>query len=220
MTGDVAIIVPMLGRPHRVEPLVESIEASTPEPHRVLFVLTPGDRAVEEAVAAVGGEAIHVNRKPRGDYARKINTGVRATTEPFVFTGADDLRFHPEWLPRALAKMTDRVGVVGTNDLCNRRVMRGLHATHFLVARWYITQHGTIDEPGKVFHEGYPHELVDDEMVGTAKHRKAWAFARDSCVEHLHPMVGKAPVDRLYAAQGARIRAGRPLFERRREQWT
>lgn len=210
----------MLGRPHRVEALLESLAAVT-ENYRVLFLLTPGDTDVIGAVENAGGDWVGVEHRPRGDYARKINAGYRATTEPLLFLAADDLRFHPFWLERASSLLADpRVGVVGTNDLGNRRVMRGDHATHALVRRSYVDVHGTIDEPGKILHEGYAHEYVDDELVGTAKHRGAWAFAPDSVVEHLHPQWGKAPNDPMYDAQTERMRVSRHLFIRRRRLWT
>lgn len=215
--SDVAVLVPMLGRPHRVGPLVWSIEATTPGA-TVLFLTSPDDAPVKDAVNAAGYEYLEVARHPHGDYARKIQAGIEATTTPYVFLGADDLRFHPGWFGLALDAMTDGVGVVGTNDLANPRVVAGEHATHFLVARWYVAL-GTIDEPGVLMHHGYPHEYVDDELVATAKHRGAWAFAAGSIVEHLHPMAGKAPMDDLYAAQPARMRAGRKIYQRRCRLW-
>lgn len=210
------VLVPMLGRPHRVAPLLESIRATCDA--RVLFLLTPGDHDV---VAAVGGEEhLFVDYQPVGDYARKVNRGIAATTEEHIFTGADDLKFHPFWYRHAINKLRPGIGVVGTNDRCNRRTMRGEHATHMLVTRSYVDERGTIDEPGKFFHEGYPHEWCDDEAVETAKRRGAWAHARDSIVEHLHPMNRKAPMDALYAAQGERMAAGRGLYVERRRMWT
>lgn len=214
----VAILVPLLRRPHRVAPLVESIEAATPEEHRTLFLCTTTDQAVIDAVDAVHGERLLVDYMP-GDYARKINAGYRATTEPLMFLAADDLRFHAGWLQAATAALTGQVGVVGTNDLCSKRVMRGEHSTHSLVTRAYVDEFGTIDEPGKVLHEGYPHEFVDDELVQTAISRGAFVSARDSVVEHLHPMVGKAPMDDLYAQQAARMKSGRRLYQRRVRLW-
>jgi len=220
MTDAVVVIVPMLHRAHRVDPLLESIEAATPEPHRVIFACTPDDTAVIAAVDAAGADRVDVAWQRLGDYARKINAGYRASTEPLLFLAADDLRFHPSWLERAAQRLTDGVGVVGTNDMCSARVMAGEHATHCLVTRAYADDFGTVDAPGQVLYEGYPHEYVDDELVGTAKKRGAWAFAPDSIVEHLHPMNGKAPMDDLYAAQGARMRAGRNTYLRRRRLWT
>jgi hypothetical protein len=157
-----------------------------------------------------------------GDYAIKINQAYQMTSNPFLFFGADDLHFHPGWLPAALGAMTcdEEVGVVGTQDMANRRVLQGIHSTHCLVSRAYIDECGTIDEYGKALHEGYAHEFVDDEFVGTAIFRGAFVFAEDSVVEHLHPSVGKAPLDELYRAEPRRMQQGRVLFHRRRTLWT
>lgn len=210
-----AILVPVLRRPHRVAPLLASIAAATPKPYRVLFICDPGDREEQDAIAMAGGEMI----SPGGNYASKINAGVRHTTEPLLFLGADDLQFHPGWFEAAACRLTDTIGVVGTNDLCNRRVVNGEHSTHSLVARWYA-ELGTIDKPGDVLCEIYAHEFVDDEFVETAKYRRAYAHAHDSIVEHLHPQVGKAPMDDLYAAQPVRMRQGRRVYRQRRPLWT
>jgi hypothetical protein len=157
---DLVILVPMLGRPHTVAPLVESIREATPGA-RALFLVSPGDDHVHAAVDEVDCERLTVPFEPVGDYARKINTGYRATTEPLIFTGACDILFHRGWFEAAMAKLRFGVGVVGTNDLGNPRVMAGQHATHFLVTRAYANQHGTIDQPGAIFHEGYPHEYCN-----------------------------------------------------------
>jgi len=214
VTTGLVILIPVLGRPNRVLPVLESIRAATPDA-RVLFIASPRDHAEHAAIREVGAEMLKVD----GNYAVKINEGIRATLEPFILTGADDLHFHPGWLEAAAALMSDTVGVVGTNDLCSRRVLAGTHSTHSLVARWYCDL-GTIDEPGKLLHEGYPHEFVDDELIATAKHRGAYAHAHDSLVEHLHPDAGKAPMDDLYAARRPRMRLGRRIYRQREHLWT
>lgn len=216
---DLAILIPMLGRPHRVAPLLTTIDEATPNA-RVLFLVSPHDTAVHRAVDKAGRERLTVNHKPIGDYARKINAGYRHTTEPHLFTGADDLHFHPGWYGAAISALTEGIGVVGTNDLGSPRVVAGEHATHLLVTRDYADKYGTIDQPGQIMHEGYVHEWVDDEAVSTAKHRGAWAFADDAHVEHLHPNWGKAAPDAMYRQQRQRMRLGRVLFERRRHLWT
>lgn len=221
MSGSALIVVPVLRRPHRVEPLFASIVEATPEPHRVLFVGTEGDTAQLDAVRSVGADLEVLPPNPVGDYARKINRALAISDEPYLFTGADDLRFHPGWLTAALRPMADpRIGIVGTQDLApTERARTGQHATHFLVRRTYALERGTIDERGKIFHEGYPHEYVDDELVGTARKRGAWAFAGDAVVEHLHPHWGKADTDALYDAQAERMAAGRKIYRRRRWLW-
>lgn len=220
MSADLAILVPVLGRPHRVMPLLESIAAATPDA-LVVFLTDPDDRPEHAALAGVSWADA-----PRalidsegGNYAEKINRGVEATDAPYIFTGADDLHFHPGWFEAAKAHMSDTVGCVGTQDLCNRRVIRGQHATHFLLARWYAEQPCIDGSHGPLF-EGYEHEFVDDELIGTARKRGAYAFAGDAVVEHLHPMTGKTPTDALYDAQGERMARSRPLYNERRKLWT
>jgi hypothetical protein len=215
-TADLVVLVPMRGRSHRVEPLLASIADATPEA-AVLFLVTPEDVDVRDAVGHAGARSVLVPWRPAGDYARKINEGIRHTAEPLIFTGADDLRFHPGWFETATAKLTEGVGVVGTNDLCNRRTIRGEHSTHSLVTRDY-TFLGQIDGAAGLLHEGYVHEYCDDEMVGTAKHRRAYAHAHDAVVEHLHPMAGH-PTDPQYDQQAARMAASRDLYRRRRRLW-
>lgn len=212
------VLVPMLGRPQAVSPLLASIEASTPAPYRVVFVCTPGDTAVA-AVTAAGADLLTVDFAP-GDYSRKINTGIAATTEPFIFTGASDLRFHPGWLEAALACVDDTAGVIGTNDLGNPRVLSGEHSTHSLLVRSYVERYGTIDEPAKAMHEGYRHNFCDTEMVETAKARGAWRFAADSIVEHLHPNWAKGEADETYRIGQQGFIRDQHRYHRRRQLWT
>lgn len=225
MTAELVVIVPVLMRPLRVEPFLESLRAATPKPHRVIFVATIGDTPMLRTIKRIVDDTVQLEvlRPNRiGDYAKKVNRAYTISTEPFMFLAADDLHFHDGWYERAHRQfLDDQVGVVGTQDLANTdRARRGEHATHSLVRRSYIDECGTIDEPGKVLHEGYTHEFVDDEFVGTAKFRGAWAFAYDSVVEHLHPSWGKAKKDRLYAGAPARMQAGRKVFEARKHLWT
>ena len=207
------MLIPVLGRPHRIRPVLDSALEQTPDAS-VLFVASPDDDVDLAELKEQGADFITVS----GNYAVKINQGIRRTTAPYIFTGADDLDFMPGWFEAAEAKMSKTVGLVGTQDLCNRRTLAGQHATHFLLARWYA-ELGTIDgQPGPLY-EGYPHEYVDDEVVATAKKRRAWAFAPESIVEHLHPDVGKAPMDELYSNRPVRMWDGKKIFRERMHLW-
>lgn len=212
----VAIIVPVLARPQNVRPLLAAFTAATPQPHRVLFICDPHDQLEQEEILAAGGELI----APGGSYAAKINAGYHATTEPLLFLAADDIRPRPDWLARAVSYMTPGVAVVGTNDLCNPRVMCGQHSTHTLIRRSYIQERsGVTDEPDTVLHEGYAHEYCDDELVQTAMARGVYAHAFDSLVEHLHPLIGLAADDETYRLGRAGTRASRRLFYTRQQLW-
>ncbi len=211
---ELVVLVPVLRRPHRVAPLLASIRAATPNA-RTLFLADSGDTGEHVALRREGAEFAIFD----GNYAKKINHGVSITDEPLIFFGADDLDFHPGWFEAAAARIRGRIAVIGTNDLCSPRVRAGRHATHSLLTREYAKR-GTIDDPSVVLHEGYEHEFVDDEFVQTAIKRHAFDFAADAHVEHLHPDVGKAPMDALYAARPGRMRRGRKLYRERQRLWT
>jgi glycosyltransferase involved in cell wall biosynthesis len=212
--SQLVILIPVLKRPHRVRPVLDSIAENTPGRLRVLFIPDPDDEPEITALTKASAEFIEI----RGNYGKKINAGVRHTTEPLLFFGADDLEFHPGWLEAAKAQLTEGIGVVATNDLCNPRVMRGELATHPLVTREYCKL-GKIDDPDFVLHEQYQHEYVDREFSETAQHRGAFAYAAGSIVEHLHPMVGKAPTDELYDRLWDRMYQGRRVYNRRMHKW-
>lgn len=215
--AELVILTPVLRRPKNVAPLLRSIGETTTRPYRVLFIADPDDDRELSAIEPHLSEGVGLLLQP-GNYARKINAAVEFTSEPLLFLGADDLRYHAGWLDAAKRLMVDPIGVVGTLDLCNGRVTQGIHSTHSLVSRTYA-ERGTIDDPGRLLHEAYPHEFVDDEFVQTAIHRGAFAHAADSVVEHLHPWVGKAPSDAIYAASKPRMRVGRRIFRSREHLW-
>lgn len=214
---EIAILIPVLGRPRNAAQVVDSIAASSRTDPRVVFVCSPGDTDEIDACRATDADTMIVTWDPGpGDYARKINAGFRHTSEQFVFTGADDLRFHPGWDTAAL-EHAGAAGVVGTNDLGNRQTMNGLHSTHSLVWRPYVNLVGATfhDGPGVVLHEGYDHQYVDTELVAVAKSLGRWAWAGDAMVEHLHPFWRKGEQDATYAKALARSREDRRLFQER-----
>jgi hypothetical protein len=216
---DLAILVPVLGRPHRVEPLLASIEQATPDA-RVVFLTDPDDTAERRAIEQ------HTLRSPLtvleaacgGNYASKINHGVRITTEPLLFTAADDLDFQAGWFETARALLSERVHVVGVNDRCSRRVRMGRHATHFLMTREYAEQ-PTIDGHPGPFCTQYDHNFCDDELVGTAQRRRVVRFARHAIVPHLHPDNGTAEWDDTYTRGREHFDRDRQLFRDRRALW-
>lgn len=210
----VVILVPVLGRPHRVQPLLHNIAAATPQPHRVVFIPDPGDHAERDAIAAAGAEQIPWP----GGYAAKINQATRATSEPLLFFAADDLTFHAGWLPAATRRVNAAVHVVGVNDLIARRTSRRKHATHFLVTRQYVDLACIDGTPGPL-HDGYRHNFVDDEFIGTAEQRRAYRYAADAHVQHDHPMIG-APDDATYRKGRASWQHDQELYKRRRRLWT
>jgi glycosyltransferase involved in cell wall biosynthesis len=223
---DVSIFVPVLNRPHNAARQVHDIMEATTTDFEIMFISTVNDVDqidVCKALARSYSFVRHFSITPQktGDYAKKINRAFLESDAPWIFTGADDLHFHPGWYEAAItAYAATGKSVVGTNDLGNKRVINGEHSTHSLVRRWYVDTYGTIDEDGKVLHEGYPHEFVDDEFIETARARDEFVHAHRSVVEHMHPLWGKAPTDHLYDAQSRRMAQGRRIYHQRRRKWT
>lgn len=241
--SSLAVLVPVLGRPHRVAPLVASLEAShLPGTHDVgiHFVVSREDLEQQQAVEAAmrayesrsNGIGIGMIRAPwhagAGDYAKKINyafrllvAGERFGQYEWAFLGADDLEFKPGWFHVALRIHSERGAcVIGTNDIGNSRVVHGNASTHSLVHRRY-GECGTIDEPdsGKLLHEGYDHNFVDDEFVQTALCRETYWKAHDVVVEHLHPHWRKGEQDATYVKGQRAFAQDSALFTRRRPLW-
>jgi hypothetical protein len=217
----VVVLVPVLNRPDRALPLAKNLRDTCDA--TLLFIPSFNDReqkrACQLAAREIEGTYIFtVPWKPAvGDYAKKINIGFKFTQETWVLTGADDLFFHPGWLEAAMAA-TWSTGkwVIGTNDLCNPTTMKGIHSTHTLVHRDYIVESGGgWDGPGVLLHEGYDHQYIDNELVTAAKQRHQWVHAKDSHVEHLHPLCHGSVRDTTYDKALARGKQDGELFRRR-----
>lgn len=226
MPDSVCVLAPVLRRPERVAPLAESFAAAAPAAParaRLMPICSVSDQDEIQAWLALSVAPAIANWPPgKADWARKINFGFRRAAKlgfDWMLLGADDVAFHPGWFEAALAVHGETGAcVVGTNDLGNSTVMRGLHSTHPLVHRDYL-ECGTADEAGKVVTEAYHHNWVDTELVETAKARGAWAFARDSHVEHLHPFWRKAEQDEVYELGRQHYKADQELFYERRQLW-
>lgn len=223
-TSSVAVLIPVLNRPARVRPVVQSLASTEVDPVtlplRPIFICSPHDRQEIKAVRREGLEPIITDFEPGpGDYARKMNLGFTLTTQPWVFLGADDLHFTPGWIEQALyMHARTEACVIGTNDAGNRRTMEGRHSTHTLVHRDYGVC-GVIDDPTRLLCEQYDHNFVDDEFVQTAAWRGTFAHARRSVVEHLHPNWNKAADDATYRKGMAHFDHDRRLYRTRRALW-
>ena len=211
---DCVVIVPMLGRGHLMDRLRTSLYTSTDDA-RILWAVTSGDFDVLNGL----GDDDYIVGPPRerGDYADKINAGVEASDEPLIFTAAIDLLFDEGWLETCEKQLTDQIRVVGTNDLTNPRTATGI-PQHTLVARDYVSR-GLIDGRPGLLCEDWLHEYVDDELIGTARKRGAYAHAADAHVEHLHPMAGKAQWDATYLQMRRRMHTDRRLLRERERLW-
>lgn len=201
----IAILIPVLGRADRINPLLKNIAEVTPEEHRVIFLCSPGDPATEVCVLAASEERCETEvmtwEPDRADFAKKVNFAfTKLAPADWYFQGATDIVFHEGWATRAMhMASTSGAGVIGTNDLGNTLVKSGRHSTHTFFSRHYIETHGgSYDDSGIVFCELYDHEFVDTEFVQIAIARGQFAACRRSIVEHMHPHWNKGEYDDTY----------------------
>lgn len=215
-----ALVCPLYGRPFRTAAFVEGCARGATGPQTVYLVCT-ADRPADIAAAEATDAEVIVLDGPRepGDWARKINTAYRATTEPILVLLGDDVTPRPGWHNEVANAYAQGFGVIGTQDLGNRRVLAGIHSTHPAVARWYADAHGTVDGPGAIVSEEYHHNCTDDELVETAKARGMWTFCNTAVLEHNHPNWGKAETDWVYSLGREGFDKDRWTLEKRSRLW-
>lgn len=195
----VAVLIPAMRRPENVPRLMGSL-AATPEA-TAYYICDADDVEQIAAVEAAGGSVIEATSG--STFAAKINDGVRATAEPWVFVSGDDVEFTPGWI-EAARPLAERFDVIGTNDTARARpknpdVASGRHADHFFMRRSYIEDvGGCLDGPGVAAPTAYRHWFCDREMVGLAKARGVFSPCLASVVEHHHPGYDNAPRDGIY----------------------
>lgn len=194
-----ATLVPVLNRPDNVRPLIESFRDSK-TPGLLIFIaeLADIDERIElERNAYPSMRTITV--VDAHTWPQKINVGIQQIAANWYLCAADDVEFRQGWWETTkLLRDDSRIGVIGTNDLGNPRVIAGQHTCHPLIRRDYILNHGTWDTPRQAIHEGYRHWYCDDELVITAKMRDAWAFCPEAIIKHNHPYWTGGTLDSTY----------------------
>jgi hypothetical protein len=213
----IAVVVPVMQRPHRAEPFMASLRETT-DRARVYAVAHAED---EPTIAAWLAAEANVLTTWTHSFASKVNHAYRNTGEPWLFLVGDDVKFHPDWADELIrAAEMSGAQVIGSNDLHNPRVLRGEHATHMMISRQYIAERGASwDGPGIVCHEGYGHCFVDDEIVTRARQQDGvFCSAKLAVVEHLHPVWGNGEVDAVYERGASFLAADQALFARRMQE--
>lgn len=213
----VAILIPTFGRADRLFNVHLNAVQSTAIDIGVYFIVEKEDQKSIDALSSLDYSCTIINkRKP--SYAGAINTAYEEVMADYYFAGGDDLNFHMGWLEKCL-NLTDMYPVVGTNDLLNREVMHGTHATHYLVARKYLEeQGGTIDNTYPFLYE-YEHNYTDREFIETAQRRGVFTPCLDAIVEHIHYGNKKAVYDATYQKNQATLRQDRSLYISRQALW-
>ena len=205
----IALLIPVM-RAEKIAALIENIDRTTDAPHQIYWACTKPSECCDVLLGL--GEFVYTDE---GDtWGHRINRLFDLTKEPYVFLGADDVRFHEGWDEHALKAIDSIQGVVSVNDLSNP------NGTLALVSRRYINnQSGCVDTPGVVIYPGYSHNFSETELFETARRRGRFAYCATSIVEHVHPDANKAEDDEIYQLGRARLEEDKALFNSRRHFW-
>jgi len=214
----ISILIPTFGRADKIDEVYDNIKSNTSHQHEIIFITEDRDQA---STLKAARKLAYTNNVHEGNYAGAIQSGVNASIYRFIFFGADDLHFHPNWDIEAMYQFSPTVKVVGTNDLHNVHVLAGHHSTHHLVDRQYLnTVGGVVDAgPGSVLYPGYDHNFSDTEFIGTARWRGVFAPCLSSLVEHRHFAFGLAYRDATYDKGYKNFDADARLYESRKHLW-
>lgn len=218
------VIVPTLGRPDALRPLLQSIATTTrPGTANVVFVVDHDDPDTHAELQAAWLQGWRFAKCfADGTYPAKVNAGVAATINPFILPAADDVVFHSGWLEHAMTAFTftDGIAVVGTNDL-TPATADGQHATMPIVRRLYVDIDGAaLGEPGALFHEGYHHNFCETELCQLAQCRSTYISCPASIIEHRHHSWGtREPDDTDRKGNLQNREADEALFLERKARW-
>lgn len=187
-----AILVPSLDRPQRLDETIRHIHTNTPLDHRILFCVS--DDYSKEILTDKGEWFLDDSDSDDRRYVTRMNKLVRHIGDAqSVFFGSDDVIHQPGWLEAGLEQM-QHAAVVVVNDLHNASGTQALMRADYLSL-------AVFDAPGDAFHHGYLHNFADNEQHFTAFKRGQYIRAMDSIVEHLHPLFRAAnsiPWDKTY----------------------
>jgi len=208
-----ALWCPTYKRPHKLQPLVDNIEATTATDFMLYFGCEPEDEAGIAAAKATGYPVI-VNQYGMG-YSNTIQTIYESTDEPFFIHINDDFEFKPDWDVQPLAMFeAPHIMVVGVREQENTTF-----SAVCMGRRSYIEEmSGVIDMPNRVFYT-YGHNYIDTEFTETAKHRGVWTYCDAPCIQHLHPGIVGGNKDETYRKNDASAAADERTYLSRKHLW-
>jgi hypothetical protein len=187
------ILIPTYKRPEKIRLLIENIKKTSTKA-TPLFIIRPDDKETEK---------ILINKKAKYlktflEYMGCINLGVKKTSKPFIFCGADDIEFTKDWDLKLLEVMKDEKIMV-TGGIDDWTVSQsGVHTSHPLVRRTYLGQSYWNATTNDLYCPEYNHYQGDIELEQLAHYKNVIKVCKDCIIHHNHYVNGKATEDTTY----------------------
>lgn len=193
MSTGISILCPTRGRPDGLDELIATAKATAAGPIQLVIYVDDDD----ESMADWNGDA-HVIRGPRILLSEAWNRCAERATFNVMMHCGDDIRFRtPGWdwqVLEAFRRYPDRIVLVHGRDGIHDEAM----ATHGFLHRRWVDTIGCFVPP--YFSSDY-NDLWLTEVADALDRRH---YLHDVYTEHLHPAVGKAPIDRTHEERMAR----------------
>jgi len=192
MTADLLVIVPTRGRPHNAEALWEAWQSTSTGAADLLFAVDVDDPELNRYQAVISrmrGVLLHVG--PRLRMVGTLNAVAVANASRYRFLGfmGDDHRPRTAgWDQRFCECLSGGTGFVYGNDLLQGENM----PTAVAMTSDIVTTLGYMAPPSMV------HLCVDLVWLELGNAINRITYLPDVIVEHVHPALGKAPMDAGY----------------------
>ena len=188
------VLIPTYKRPQKVRFLIENIK-KTSSKISPLFIIHPSDTETEQILIEKNQNYI----KTFLEYIGCINLGVKKTSNPFIFCGADDIEFTKDWDLKLLKVMKDKKIMVtgGTDDWTVSQ--SGVHISHPMVRRTYLDYGAYWNATSKdLYSPEYKHYQADIELEQLAHFRGVIKVCKNCTIHHHHYVNGKTQIDETY----------------------
>ena len=197
----VSICIPNLGRPEKLHRLLEAIKSNAD--YKNYEVIVKNDQFPPDNVGA----------------PTMLKRCVDESTGDLVCFLGNDCIPQPGFLREAVWEMARKFpemdGMIG---FCDSYWKENHVAPHFLISKKLLPH---LD--GEIFHTGYFHTGPDNELLARVEKIGKYAWAKNACVFHDHPMMSgkKEDMDELYiqAYSGPRHDHDNALYAERSKKY-
>lgn len=186
----IAVIVPTRGRPANAERLVDAFAQTVADPENTVLILGVDDDDPELEGYRALETRVTLSQGPRLRMAGTLNEIARGIADLYDiigFMGDDHLPVTEHWDDRIRDAMTPG-GIVYGNDLIQGPL---LPTEVFLDARIVRKLNGFVPT-------GFTHLFLDNTWKLWGEQTGKLTYLPDVIIEHMHPLVGKAPTDDGY----------------------
>lgn len=193
-TPKVSIVIPSLGRPEKLQRLLDNIKVNTDYPNYEVIVE-------------------YDSFEDRQGCPKTLKKGVeKSTGELVMFLGNDCIpaKGFLEYAMIAMSQLPDGWGMVGLND--------GIHDGNKLVTHWLISKKMLPLLDGEFFCTEFEHCFCDNELIDRAKEMKRYIFAPLARIYHDNPIVVGGEQDEVLkiAYDKARFEKDRQTYLKRK----